>query len=46
VGFTWTTADTPTQTSTHRWAVIQSWEPDVAIGDPTNEGDYTALTLS
>jgi hypothetical protein len=46
VGFTWTTADTPTQSSTHRWAVIQSWEPDVAIGDPTSEGDYTALTLS
>lgn len=44
VGFTWTTDDTPAQTSTHRWAVLQSYEPDVDIGDPTLEVDYTAIT--
>ena len=43
LGFTWTTADSPTQTQTHRWAVVQSYEPDVTIGDPTLEADYTAL---
>ena len=43
LGFTWTTADSPTQTATHRWAVVQSYEPDVTIGDPTLEADYTAL---
>lgn len=46
LGFTWTTADTPTQTATHRWAVIQNWEPDVVIGDPTTDLGYTALTVA
>ena len=45
VGFTWTTDDTPTQTSTHRWAVVQSYEPDVGISDPVDEADYTALSV-
>jgi hypothetical protein len=43
LGFTWTTSDSPTQTQTHRWAVVQSYEPDVELGDPTLEADYTAL---
>ena len=45
LGFTWTTDDTPTQTQTHRWAVVQSYEPDVTIGDPTTDAGYTALSL-
>lgn len=45
VGFTWTTADTPTQTATHRWAVVMNYEPDVTIGDPVDEADFTALTV-
>lgn len=45
VGFTWTTDDTPIQKSTHRWAVVMNYEPDVALGDPINEVDYTALTV-
>lgn len=45
VGVTWTTAETPSQTNTHRWAFIQSYEPDVAIGDPTQDAGYTAITL-
>lgn len=43
VGFTWTTDDTPAQTSTHRWAVLQNYEPDVGIGNPINEANYTAI---
>lgn len=46
VGVTWTTADTPAQKQTHRWAIVQSWEPDVTIGDPTTDAGYTAFTLS
>lgn len=43
LGFTWTTDDTPSQTQTHRWAVVQSYEPDVELGDPTLAAGYTAL---
>ena len=45
VGVTWTDASTPVQVNTHRWALIQSWEPDVTVGDPTLAAGYTALTL-
>ena len=45
LGFTWTTEDTPAQTQTHRWAVIQNYEPDVTIGDPTTDAGYTALSV-
>ena len=45
VGVTWTTNNTPVQTNTHRWAFIQSWEPDVTTGDPTLANGYTAITL-
>lgn len=46
VGITWTTADTPTQTNSHRWAFIQSYEPDVTIGNPILDNGYTALTIA
>jgi hypothetical protein len=46
VGVTWTTDDTPTQTNTHRWAIVQSWEPDVVVGDPTTDAGYTAFNLT
>lgn len=42
---TWTDASTPVQINTHRWAFIQSWEPDVAPGDPTLDAGYTALVV-
>jgi len=45
VGVTWTDNSTPAQINTHRWAFINCWEPDVAVGDPTDEVTYTALTL-
>jgi hypothetical protein len=46
VGVTWTTAETPTQTNSHRWAFIQCYEPDVTIGNPTLSAGYTALTIA
>jgi hypothetical protein len=46
VGITWTTADTPTQVNSHRWAFIQCYEPDVDIGNPILSAGFTALTIS
>lgn len=46
VGITWTTADTPTQVNSHRWAFIQCYEPDVDIGNPILSAGYTALTIA
>jgi hypothetical protein len=45
VGVTWSDNSTPAQVNTHRWALIQCWEPDVTVGDPTLAAGYTALTL-
>jgi hypothetical protein len=42
---TWSDNSTPAQINTHRWALIQCWEPDVTVGDPTLAAGYTALTL-
>jgi hypothetical protein len=42
---TWTDDSTPAQVNTHRWALVQCWEPDVAVGDPTLAVGYTALTV-
>lgn len=42
---TWEDDLSPSQINTHRWALIQCWEPDVAVGDPTTAVGYTALTL-
>jgi hypothetical protein len=46
VGITWTTATTPTQINSHRWAFIQCYEPDVAIGNPILENNYTPFTVA
>ena len=46
VTFQWTTAETPSQTNSHRWAFIQCYEPGVTIGDPTGAAGYTAFTVS
>ena len=43
VAITWTDAQTPAQINTHRWALVQCWEPGVVSGDPTQEVDYTVL---
>lgn len=42
---TWTDASVPAQISTHRWALIQCWEPDVVVGDPTQAVGYVPLTI-
>ena len=47
VGVTWTTPAAtgyPTTTNTHRWGLIQCFEPDVTIGSPTTGSGYTAIT--
>ena len=46
VGITWTTATTPTQINSHRWAFIQCYEPDVAIGNPILENNYTPFVVA
>jgi len=43
IALTWTDTSSPTQTQTHRWALVQCWEPDVTVGNPINEVSYTAL---
>lgn len=45
VAVTWTDNSSPAQVNTHRWALIQCWEPDVVVGDPITDAGYTALTL-
>ena len=42
---TWSDNSDPVQINTHRWALVQCWEPDVVAGDPTLEDDFVALTL-
>ena len=46
VGVSWTTAGTPTQVNSHRWAFIQCYEPDVTIGNPILDAGFTALTVA
>lgn len=43
VSLTWTSADSFALRQSHRWAFLQAWEPDVPVGDPTDEQDYTPL---
>jgi len=46
VAFTWTDDNSPvSNVATHRYALINCWEPDVTIGDPTDDAGYTALSL-
>ena len=45
VGFTWTSASNPPQIATHRWGLLQSWEPGVTAGDPVLDNDYTAIVV-
>lgn len=45
LSLTWTDTGTPAQVNTQRFALVQCWEPDVVIGDPTQDADYTALTI-
>ena len=47
VSVKWTDSNTtPTQTSSHRWAILERYEPDVTPGNPTLEAGYTAIPIS
>ena len=43
VALTWENAETFPTIQTHRWAFVQCWEPDVSVGDPTEDAGYTPL---
>ena len=44
VSVKWTDSGlTPTNTQSHRWAIIQRWEPDVTPGNPRDEAGFIAL---
>jgi len=43
---TWTDASTVSQINSQRWALVNCWEPDVAVGDPTLAAGYTAITVA
>ncbi|CAB4153667.1 hypothetical protein UFOVP635_17 [uncultured Caudovirales phage] len=45
VGITWTTTDSPPKIQTHRWGLLQSWEPGVPPGDPVFESDYIPVVI-
>jgi hypothetical protein len=45
LGFTWTTNTTPAQVDTHRWALLQTYEPGVTPGDPVLNAGFTAITV-
>ena len=45
VSITWTSASTPPQVDTHRWALLQTYEPGVTPGDPILDAGYTAITV-
>lgn len=46
VGVTWSTPTgelLPPTIETHRWVLLQSWEPDVVPGDPTTDPEYISI---
>ena len=44
VGFTWTdTGPSPSVVESHRWAIIERYEPDTPIGDVILSPGYTAI---
>ena len=46
-GYQWTipSAGAPDQIETHRWGLMQAWEPGVSPNDPTTYAGYTELTV-
>lgn len=47
VSFKWTdTSVSPTTTESHRWAILERYEPDVSTpGNPRDEAGFTSITL-
>ena len=47
VSFRWTdTSVTPNVTEGHRWAILERYEPDVVIGQPTLSTGFTEIPTS
>ncbi len=47
VSFRWTdTSVTPSTTEQHRFAILERFEPDVTIGNPTLSAGFTAIPTS
>ena len=45
VAFKWTdTSTTPSTTDSHRWALIERYEPDVTPGNPRDEAGFISLS--
>ena len=43
---TWSDAGVPAQVQSHRWSLIQCYEPDVTVGDPTSDANFTPLVIA
>lgn len=43
VSFEWETDSTPPVKDSHRWAVIETWEPGVTVGDPAVSNVFVAV---
>ena len=43
VSFEWETDETPPQKDSHRWAIIERWEPGVTVGDPQIDSTFIAI---
>lgn len=43
VSFEWETDDSPAQYQSHRWAVLETWEPGVTVGDPAVSNVFVAV---
>lgn len=44
VAFKWTNTDvTPNTTDSHRWAIIERYEPDVTVGNPTLSSTFIPM---
>ena len=43
VSFEWQTGDTPPQYESHRWAIIETWEPGVTVGDPQIHSTFVPI---
>ena len=42
--FAWTTTDSPPQTESHRWAIIERYTADVVAGNPTDANNSVLFT--
>jgi hypothetical protein len=43
VSFEWETNEIPPQKDSHRWAIIERWEPGVTVGDPQIDSSFIAI---